>query len=156
FSFGSIFYEMLTGRRAFSRATPAETLTAIIREETEPVGAVNPEVPPPLRWILERCLAKDPRERYVATEDLAREVRSVRDHLSDAMAAVPSAAPPGRSRSRVVLLAAAAVAVLAAGILAGWLLGRGSSREPPSYNRLTFRRGALWSARFAPDGQTIV
>ena len=156
FSFGSIFYEMLTGRRAFSRATPAETLAAIIREEAEPVGAVKPDVPSPLRWVIERCLAKDPRERYVATEDLAREVRSIRDHLSDAMSAVPSAAPPGRSRSRSAILAAAAVVVLAAGIFAGLLLGRGSSPEPPSYNRLSFRRGAVWSARFAPDGQTIV
>ena len=156
FSFGSIFYEMLTGRRAFSRATPAETLTAIIREEAEPVGAVKPDVPSPLRWVIERCLAKDPRERYVATEDLAREVRSIRDHLSDAMAAVPSAAPPRRSRSRSAILAAAAVVLLAAGIFAGLLLGRGSSPEPPSYNRLSFRRGAVWSARFAPDGQTIV
>src|SRR5262249_5059171 len=85
FSFGSIFYEMLSGRRAFSRATPAETLTAIIREEAEPVGGVNPEVPPPLRWVIERCLAKDPKERYVATAHLAPEGRCLRAHLSAAM-----------------------------------------------------------------------
>ena len=156
FSFGSILYEMLAGRRAFSRATAAETLTAIIREETEPVGAINPAVPPPLSWIVERCLAKDPRERYVATEDLAREIRSVRDHLSDAIAPAASAAAPRRGRSRLVMLAVAAAVILAAGILAGWLAARGSLPQPPSYKRLSFRRGAVWSARFAPDGQTIV
>ena len=156
FSFGSILYEMLTGRRAFERPTPARDPDCDHPEEPAPVGAVKPDVPSRLSWILERCLAKDPRERYVATKDLAREVRSIRDHLSDATAAVPSAAPTGRSRSRAAILAAAAVVLLAAGIFAGLLLGRGSSREPPSYNRLSFRRGAVWSARFAPDGQTIV
>src|SRR5262245_37721285 len=72
------------------------------------------------------------------------------------MAAVPFAAPPRRSRNRSAFLVAAAAVILAAGIAAGLLLGRGSPTEPPSYNRLTFRRGAVWSARFAPDGQTIV
>jgi serine/threonine protein kinase len=156
FSFGAILYEMVTGRRPFSRATPAETLTAIIREEAEPVGAINPEVPAPLRWIIERCLAKDPRERYVATEDLAREIKSVRNHLSEPVA-LPSPTSAARlTRRRLGAIFAASTAALAAGVLAGLLIGRGSPRQSPTYKRLTFRRGAIWSARFAPDGQTIV
>jgi serine/threonine protein kinase len=83
FSFGLILYEMLTGRRAFERPTTAETLSAIIREEPPAIAQLNPAVPPPVRWIVKRCLAKDPQERYVLTRDLARELASVREHLSD-------------------------------------------------------------------------
>ena len=60
FSFGVILYEMATGRRAFRRNTPVETLSAIIRDEPEPVGSLSPQTPAPLRWIIERCLAKNP------------------------------------------------------------------------------------------------
>src|SRR6266581_1105990 len=85
FSFGSILYELSTGKRAFQRGTTAETLTAIIREEPEPVGTINPRAPAPLRWIVERCLSKDPDDRFGTTRDLARDLASIRDHLSDAV-----------------------------------------------------------------------
>ena len=71
FSFGSILYEMAAGRRPFHRMTPAETMTAIIREEPEPLSRAGPSAPPPYRWIVERCLAKDPEDRYSSTLDLA-------------------------------------------------------------------------------------
>ena len=75
FALGSILYEMATAKRAFQRGTTAETLTAIIRDDTEPVAQINPGVPAPFRWIVERCLQKDPEERYASTRDLARDVR---------------------------------------------------------------------------------
>jgi len=77
FSFGSILYEMATGKRAFQRDTGAETLTAIIREEPQPLAQANPRVPAPVRWIVERCLAKEPEERFASTKDLARDLRSL-------------------------------------------------------------------------------
>ena len=83
FALGSILYEMATGKRAFQRGTSAETLTAIIREEPEPIPQLNAAVPAPFRWIVERCLQKDPEERYASTRDLARDIRGVREHLSD-------------------------------------------------------------------------
>ncbi len=82
FAFGTVLYEMLTGKRAFHAPSRAETLAAIIRDEAEPIGTVAPRVPPPLRWIVERCLAKLPEERYASTRDLARDLQSVRDHFS--------------------------------------------------------------------------
>src|SRR5438105_12010684 len=60
FSFGAILYELSTGRRAFQRSTPVETLAAIIREEPEPIEQSSPKTPVPLRWIIERCLEKEP------------------------------------------------------------------------------------------------
>ena len=53
-------------------------------EEPKPLGEIDPQAPAPLRWILERCLSKDPEGRYASTEDLARELVSVRDHLTEA------------------------------------------------------------------------
>src|SRR5215813_9542999 len=74
FSFGSILYEMTTGKRAFARGSAAETMAAIIQEEPEPLGHLAPQIPAALRWIIERCLAKDPHERYASTRDLARDL----------------------------------------------------------------------------------
>jgi Tol biopolymer transport system component len=154
FSFGSILYEMVTGRRAFQKKTAPQTLAAIIQEELEPVSALNPQVPTPLRWIVERCLAKEPVERYAATRDLARDLALVRDHISDIPGGSEVLAAPTR-RSRFVALAVAGSVVLAG--IVGWLT-RGAAQKPtaPSFHRVTFRRGAIANARFAPDGQTIV
>src|SRR6266498_1448995 len=60
FSFGSILYEMATGKRAFLKKTGIDTLSAILHEEPKPVAEINPQAPAPLRWIVERCLAKAP------------------------------------------------------------------------------------------------
>ena len=157
FSLGSMLYEMTTGSKAFQRKTAAETMSAIIREEPEPVGKLRPDLPLPVRWILDRCLAKDPEERYASTKDLARDLASVRDHISEASSGAELAAP-GAPRRRALPLVAG-LALLAAGLAVGWAFARASAPKfpaAPSFKRLTFRRGALANARFAPDGQTIL
>jgi eukaryotic-like serine/threonine-protein kinase len=83
FALGSILYELATGKRAFSRPTTAEALTAIIREEPESIASLRPELPVPVRWLIERCLAKDPEERYASTRDLARDLAQLRDRGSE-------------------------------------------------------------------------
>ena len=93
---------MATGKRAFQKKTAIDTLAAILNEEPEPIAAVNPQVPAPLRWIVERCLAKEPEGRYASTRDLARELATVRDHVSEAsLAGIAPAvgAPEGNSSS---------------------------------------------------------
>jgi serine/threonine protein kinase/TolB-like protein len=81
FSFGVILYEMLSGRRAFARETVVETLSAIIREQPPSIQTLNPDVPEPLRQIVERCLAKEPAQRYLETRELAAEIRDLRDRM---------------------------------------------------------------------------
>ncbi|HEY3202310.1 MAG TPA: protein kinase, partial [Thermoanaerobaculia bacterium] len=155
FALGSILYEMATGKRAFQRGTGAQTLAAIIQDEPEPVAQINPRAPAPFRWIVERCLAKDPDERYASTRDLARDLKSVREHISEASVSgqVAAAAAPRRKRVAIWVVAAA----LAAGLAGGALVDRRLVKtEPPSFKQLTFRRGDIQSARFAPDGQTIL
>jgi len=161
FSFGSILYEITTGQKPFQRKTAAETMSAIIREDTEPIGKVRPEAPPPLRWIIERCLAKDPEERYVSTRDLARELASVRDHASEITTGAEAPVdlgPRPLKRVRRSTVLAAALLLLLAGSIAGWLFAakRIPKTSAPTFRRLTFRTGALQNARFTPDGQTIV
>ena len=159
FSFGSILYEMAAGRRAFDRPTGPQTLSAIIETEPEALPLVAPKTPTNLAWIVERCLAKDPEDRYGSTKDLARDLAAMRDHSSE-ISGVEPPAPRRRRLSRAVLagaaLGAAALAVFA------FFLGRriqdraDRDRPPPSRTTLTFRRGFLTGARFAPDGHTIV
>lgn len=128
FSFGTILYEMATGRRAFQRNTSAETLAAIIRDEPEPIAPSDGRVPAPLRWIIERCLAKEPEERYASTRDLARDLATLRQHLSEA------------SGSGEMVVAGSSPSVSAL----------------PNFQRLSFQRGTILSARFAPDGRTVI
>jgi WD40 repeat protein/predicted Ser/Thr protein kinase len=159
FTLGAILYEMATGKRAFQRKTGAETLVAIIREEPESLGQLAPKAPAPIRWIVERLLAKDPEERYASTKDLARDLKSIRDHLSETSASGGlEAAEPARPRRRGWMLPAAAA--LAAGIAAGFLLrGLTTSAKPGApveLTQLTYSRGSIVSARFAPDAPTIV
>jgi TolB-like protein len=82
----AVLQEMLTGQRAWERGKRAEALFAIIRDDPPRVADVNPAVPPPVRWIVERCLAKAAEERYALTRDLARDLASARDHLSELLA----------------------------------------------------------------------
>ena len=84
FSLGSVLYEMVTGFPAFRKKTYAETMAAILRDEPERLGSRMLQAPPPFLWIVERCLAKDPRERYASTRDLARDLAAVRDRLAEA------------------------------------------------------------------------
>jgi len=83
FSFGSVLYEMVTGSPAFRKKTHAETLAAILRDEPERLRAKMLQAPAPFVWIVERCLAKDPKQRYGSTRDLARDLAAVRDRLAD-------------------------------------------------------------------------
>src|SRR2546425_13086474 len=93
FSFGSVLYEMVTGKRSFQRRSKAETLAAILRDHPEPVVSLHPQAPAPLCWVIERCHAKDPKQRYTSTRDLVRDLATIRDRLSEA----PSRHSPPRS-----------------------------------------------------------
>jgi serine/threonine protein kinase len=70
FSFGLVLYEMLTGKAPFARSSAMSTMAAIVEEQAPPIGELNPTVPAPLRWCVERCLAKDRDDRYASTADL--------------------------------------------------------------------------------------
>jgi eukaryotic-like serine/threonine-protein kinase len=155
FAFGLILYEIATGKRAFERASGVETLMAICRDDAEPLPAT---LPAPVRWTIERCLAKEPAQRYESSRDLYLELRSVRDHLADASTTQQSlaalATAPRRSGWRLVA-ALGGVAVLA--LIAGALL-ESRSRSTVSTLRfipLSFEPGGQYAAVWSPDSHAV-
>jgi non-specific serine/threonine protein kinase len=109
FSLGVMLYEMASGRRPFDHPTGAETIAAILRDAPPPLT----DVPQPLLWLIERCLAKNPAERYGSTRELARELASLRGELESrrgrwsAVRLTPPPTPPtsliGREADLAVL-----------------------------------------------------
>ena len=93
FSLGVVIYEMTTGKHPFQKTTLPQTLMAIVGEEPQSMAAVNPEVPPPFCWVVERCLAKEPEKRYFSTRDLVRDLVAIRDRLTDLQTARPEGRP---------------------------------------------------------------
>jgi serine/threonine protein kinase len=153
FSFGLMLYELLDGSQPFDRRSAPEIMSAIIRDEAPPLSA---SAPIPFRLTIERCLAKEPSQRYDTTRDLFLELRHLRDRASE-IATGPQVARSTvdakvQQRSTLWLWSTMAVLVLAGVYVHPWAL----KTPPPSFERLTYRRGDIPSAKFSPDGQTVV
>jgi serine/threonine protein kinase len=155
FSLGLVFYRMLAGEAAFERSSSAGTMAAIIEDEVKPIG---PTIPAPVRWAVERCLAKDRENRYAHTADLHYELKHILEHLSEITAertATAAAAPPAKRRSsRAILLG---LAGLAAGLLSGMLLPAPATPDLSSYSMtpLATEEGYKSSPAWAPNGKDI-
>ena len=151
FSLGTLLYEMLAGCKPFDAASVPETLTAIIRDEPEPLEKRAPHVPAPVRWVVERLLAKEASERYDSTRDVVRDLKGLRDHLSTWTQASPTARPAGKGASRWVPLAAGAVILL----VLGAIVGRRTAPPPLSPPRLTYitSSGRDGDPAISPDGR---
>jgi Tol biopolymer transport system component len=153
FAFGAILYEALSGSRAFHRDTAAETMSAILREEPPDLSATNKNVQPGLERVVRHCLEKNPEERFHSAHDLAFDLESL-SGTSAPSSAVAVREPSARRRSVLLMVGLGALAV---GAVAGLFAGKKVwSTVPPSFHQLTFRRGQITSARFAPDGQTVL
>jgi eukaryotic-like serine/threonine-protein kinase len=151
FSFGAILYEMLTGKRAFSGQSEVDTITAVLKEDPPQMTLVRQSIPTAYERIVRHCLEKEPEERFQSARELAFALSTLSD-LSTNRPIVPFRTEGMRWR-KWLPWALAAVLVPAAGILAGFNLRSASN---PVYRRLTFERGTIYSARFAPDGGSIV
>jgi serine/threonine protein kinase len=159
FSFGAVFYEMLSGKRAFHRDSPIETMSAILSQEPPELTATNRNVPPVFERTMRHCLEKRADDRFQSAKDLVFDLEALASG-STISGSTLSQSALARVRNPVQLGRwwpwLAVLMILGAG-LGAFLLGRGSSKtQLPNYTQLTFRRGTIWSARFAPDGGTIV
>jgi serine/threonine protein kinase/TolB-like protein/cytochrome c-type biogenesis protein CcmH/NrfG len=83
FSFGSVLFEVVTGKRAFEGKDTIDTLNKIIREPAPPLSSFISDAPAELQKIVRRCLAKDPEERYQSIKDVAIELRDLRREITD-------------------------------------------------------------------------
>jgi Tol biopolymer transport system component len=151
FALGAILYEMLSAQRAFHGNSTAEIMVRILKEDPPDLSLSNQNVSPGLERLVRHCLEKNPERRFQSARDLAYDLET----LTTASGATPAAAFGVSSRRwRMPLIAAA---LLASGILAGWGLHVIKQKpQAPSYKRITFRRGTVFTGRFASDGQTIV
>ncbi len=157
FAFGAVLFEMLSGKRAFQRDTPPETMTAILRDDVPEVTNIQPPISPALDRIVRRCLEKSPDHRFQSAKDLAFALESLSQISSSTSTGAQSAVASSKSGARRKLILAAAGIVAATALFGvGWWIGRaGGAAPPPEYRQITFRTGSVGNARFAPDGSIV-
>jgi eukaryotic-like serine/threonine-protein kinase len=151
FSFGAILYEMLTGKRAFAGQTEVDTITAVLKEDPQEMSSIRQSIPTAFERIVRHCLEKEPENRFQSARELAFALSTVSD-MSTNRSSVAFRSGTFRWRKWAPWILAAAL-LIAAGIFAGRNF---TATSNPVYRRLSFERGTIYSARFAPDGGSIV
>jgi eukaryotic-like serine/threonine-protein kinase len=161
FAFGAVFYEMLTGQRAFHGKSQASLIGAILKDDPPAVSSIQSITPPAVDRIVARCLAKDPDARWQTASDLAAELKWVQQGGAQTSASV--AATRGRGRWREAAAWIVAVAALTAAAVS--IVRRPPPPAPPSAMRFTIEEpsdapfGGAPIAPFpaiSPDGKYIV
>ena len=180
FSLGASLYEMATGKQAFDGTTSAVVFEHILNRQPVSSLELNPDLPPQLERILDRALEKDRELRYQSAAEMRAEMKILKRTLdsqrSAAAHSTTRSSGTGIAASVPVVepvqevsahkepsgflgrfgLAAIAIALLA-GAAIGWFVHAARSHViPPLYHQLTFRRGTIRSARFTPNGQSVV
>ncbi len=175
FSLGVVLYEMATGQQPFSGNTAGVIFHAILERTPIPPRSLNPGLPAKLEEIINTALEKDRELRCQTAAELRADLKRLKRDMDSARATASVAAPSRvaeaghkpttagalgapTQRTRRILQVSILVWFLAAMAVAFWLgqrVVRTSPALPPSYHQLTFRRGMVRLARFAPDGQTI-
>jgi len=152
FSFGLVMYEMCTARPAFEAQTTAELMTAILRQDPPAIAGANPDIPEGLEGVVRRCLEKRREDRFQSARDVAFVLEALSPNSTSRTAVrSPSVLPRRR------LLWGLTALPLAGSWLGAAYLGRVTARRMQAeFRRITFRRGYVASARFSPDGQTII
>jgi eukaryotic-like serine/threonine-protein kinase len=154
FSFGAILYEMISGKRAFHGESPADTMSAILKEEPADLSETNRAISPALERIVQHCLEKNAEARFHSASDIAFDLEHLSGVSGTTARVVPIAGPPARRRLFVGVAGVLGLAVVMLGL--GWWLGRaGNHASLPEYKKITFRLGWIGNTRFTPDGSVV-
>jgi eukaryotic-like serine/threonine-protein kinase len=156
FSFGLILYEMLAGTPAFDRGSAIRTMAAIVEETCRPLDAINPDVPKPLLWIVERCLEKDRENRYDSTLDLRRDLDLIERRTRDLAVAAPTRKKSGPSKA--MLVSCLLVCLGGAGLSIRLLSVRHHSIDLRKYRLTPLATTGVYEGEpaWSPDGKNIV
>jgi eukaryotic-like serine/threonine-protein kinase len=165
FSFGVVLYEMCTGALPFTGSTSAAIFNAILNQSPVAPVRLNPQVPPKLEETINKALEKNRELRCQTAAELRADLKRVKRDLESSSASVQvSSAPlvtpvfaPPRTTAHKLPYALAALVLLVLGVVGGIVAGKRLSSHPHArFQEVTFRRGTVWNARFAPDGETMV
>ena len=153
FSFGSVLYEMTTGRQAFSGSTTIATLAAILNQEPRPATELAPGVPHDMERIISRCLRKDPARRFQHTDEIKVALQELKEESDTGK--LYAALPQRRPWPRRVLFGSGALA-LAGAIAIAWYARNWRSPTPPMTTvPLTSYPGYERHPSFSPDGSQV-
>ncbi len=152
FALGAVLYQMTTGKRAFSGDSEASLIAAILRETPRPIRDLQPITPPALQHLIEKCLSKDPDDRWQSAHDIAEQLHWITRTSAQTEGAV------GRSKRWYVVVG---IAVAAIGALATSLLQRRSTipdrtARPGRLQQLTFEDWYERTPSVSPDGHSFV
>ena len=154
FALGVVFYEMLTGARAFQRGTAAETMTAILRDDPPALMAARAEVSPAIDRIVHHCLEKDPGARFQSARDVAFALETLTGTTRSTSGA--TVVTPSRRGLPAWLTVAAATGIGVALFAAGRWTAEPARGPATEFSTLTYQQQAIFNARFMPDGRTVV
>jgi len=152
FAFGALLYELLSGRRAFAGETAAETMTAILKQDPPELPAV---VTPAVRQIVNRCLEKNPDERFQSARDLAFALRQASGDISSSQTLAPVRDISPRRRRVRILLAMLSAAIAGAAIMLSIVRARDAEIDPIRLTRFSSDLRTDASPAFSPDGRSI-
>jgi serine/threonine protein kinase len=153
FAFGAILYEMLTGQRAFRKATSAETMTAILNEDPPAILQNAAAFPPGLQKVVQRCLEKNPEQRFQSASDLAFALEALSDSGS-LSGGVPAQSTKSSRNWMYAASAALGIAVLvSAGLI--WLRPRSTLVLGTDWVQITSFADSVTSPSFSPDGRML-
>ena len=156
FSLGAVLYEMLCGQRAFQGKTQADTVSAILKEDPTELGQPSSKIPPALVRIVQRCLDKDPAERFQSARDLAFNLELLSGSSTSSSGAGVAVDQPRRQGKIRPWIAAAVVLIAAGGLgVLGWRLFKPQANGPVALRRLTDFVGMEEFPALSPDGRAV-
>jgi Tol biopolymer transport system component/serine/threonine protein kinase len=156
FSFGSMLYEMVTGRRAFQGESKLSTLSAILKDDPKPVSAVIADVPGDLEKIINRCSRKDPNRRFQHMADVKVALEELKEESeSGKLTRVASQTGFGRGKPRWNWTLAGVTILLTVAMSVGFWFLRPKSRPTPRVVPFTTYPGRQIDPAFSPDGKQV-
>ena len=137
FAFGTILYEMVTGKQTFRKPTSADTMSAILNEDPPSISSIQPATPPGLQRVVHRCLDKDPDQRFHSAHDLAFALEALTDSAITTPTGSHAPLGTGWTQRRKLIAGITAAVFLGVAGLAYFLLRPERAPKVSNYVQLT-------------------